>query len=133
MSNFTTDPIADMLTRIRNAILVNKSDIILPYSLIKEQIAKLLVENNFIDSFKVKKDQNFKYLLITLSSDNQNARISEIKKLSKPGKRIYVPVSRIPKVKQGRGIVIISTSKGLLTGEEARKNKVGGELICQVV
>ena len=133
MSNFTTDPIADMLTRIRNAILVNKSDIILPYSLIKEQIAKLLVENNFIDSFKVKKDQNFKYLLITLSSDNQNARISEIKKLSKPGKRIYVPVSRIPKVKQGRGIVIMSTSKGLLTGEEARKNKVGGELICQVV
>ena len=128
-----TDPIADMLTRIRNAILVNKSDIILPYSLIKEQIAKLLVENNFIDSFKVKKDQNFKYLLITLSSDNQNARISEIKKLSKPGKRIYVPVSRIPKVKQGRGIVIMSTSKGLLTGEEARKNKVGGELICQVV
>ena len=133
MSNFTIDPVADMLARIRNAILVNKNVVILPHSILKEQVAKLLVENNFIDSLIVKKDQNFKYLHLTLNADGTNPRISEIKKLSKPGKRLYVSVSKIPKVRQGRGIVILSTSKGLLTGEDARKQKVGGELICQVI
>ena len=133
MSNFTIDPIADMLARIRNAILVNKTVVILPHSILKEQVAKLLVENNFIDSLSVKKDQSFKYLHLTLNSEGSNPRISEIKKLSKPGKRLYVSVSKIPKVRQGRGIVILSTSKGLLTGEDARKQNVGGELICQVI
>ncbi len=133
MSNFTIDPVADMLARIRNAILVNKNVVILPHSILKEQVAKLLVENNFIDSLVVKKDQNFKYLHLTLNSEGTNPRISEIKKLSRPGKRLYVSVSKIPKVRQGRGIVILSTSKGLLTGEDARKQKVGGELICQVI
>ena len=122
-----------MLSRIRNAILVNKNIVILPHSNLKEQVAKLLAENNFIDSINVKKDEKFKYLHIYINNDGSNARISEIKKLSRPGKRLYVSASKIPKVRQGRGIVILSTSKGLLTGEDARKQNVGGELICQVI
>ncbi len=133
MSNQTsTDPIADMLTRIRNAVAVNKYIVNLPHSKIKEAVAKLLVENNFIDSLKVEGDKISKTLILTLNSERNNARITEISKISRPGRRTYVNFKEIPVVKQGRGIVIISTSKGVMTGDQARKEHVGGELICQV-
>ncbi len=128
----STDPIADMLTRIRNAILVRKSVISLPHSKIKESVARLLAENNFIDKVEVAKADVGKTLTLTIYGDNSNPRINEIVKISTPGRRSYVNAREIPKIKQGRGLVIISTSKGLMTGDTARKEKVGGELICKV-
>lgn len=127
-----TDPIADMLTRIRNAINVHKNEISLPHSNIKESVAKLLKESNFIDSFKVEKATVGKTLSITINGADSNARISEIVRLSKPGRRNYVGAKEIPVIKSGRGIVIVSTSKGLMTGAKARTENVGGELICKV-
>jgi len=132
MSTTTTDPIADMLTRIRNAILVNKTEVSLPHSNIKEAVAKLLKDNNFIDNVKVAKADVGKTLTITINSISSNARITEISRLSKPGRRQYVNANEIPVVKRGRGIIIISTSKGVMTGQEAKKAGVGGELICKV-
>jgi small subunit ribosomal protein S8 len=132
MSTTTTDPIADMLTRIRNAILVNKTEVSMPHSNIKEAVAKLLKDNNFIDGVKVAKADVGKTLTITINSISSNARITEISRLSKPGRRQYVNANEIPVVKRGRGIIIISTSKGVMTGQEAKKAGVGGELICKV-
>jgi small subunit ribosomal protein S8 len=135
MSTTTTDPIADMLTRIRNAIAVNKQEINLPHSKIKEAVASMLKENKFIEGVYVKDAADHKpgkVLSLVLSSDNTNARITEIVRLSKPGRRFYVNATEIPVVKRGRGLVIISTSKGLMTGDAARKAGTGGELICRV-
>ena len=132
MSTTTTDPIADMLTRIRNAISVNKSEVSLPHSKVKESVAQLLKENRFIDDVSVSDADVGKTLNITINPSQSNARITEIVRLSKPGRRSYSGVADIPTVKRGRGIVIISTSKGMMTGDQAKKNGVGGELICKV-
>lgn len=132
MSTTTTDPIADMLSRIRNAILARKNEINLPHSNIKESVAKLLKDSNFIDDVTVTKNDHIKNMLIRINNLNSNARISEISRISKPGRRSYVNAKEIPIVKRGRGIVILSTSKGLMTGDKARKEKIGGELICKV-
>ena len=132
MSVTTTDPIADMLTRIRNAILVRKNEINLPHSNAKEAVARLLKDNNFIDSVSVADATVGKTMTIGINTEHSNARITEIVRLSKPGRRYYVNAKEIPVVKRGRGIVIISTSKGMMTGDKARKEHVGGELICKV-
>ncbi len=128
----STDPISDMLTRIRNAILVSKTETRMPYSKIKENVAKLLKENNFIDGVAVEGEGIAKTLIVTINTQDANARITEIQRLSRPGRRSYTTVDNIPTVKRGRGIVIISTSKGLMTGDEAKKTRIGGELICKV-
>jgi small subunit ribosomal protein S8 len=135
MSTTTTDPISDMLTRIRNAIAVNKHEINLPHSKIKEAVATMLKDSKFIEGVYVKDAADKKpgkTLTLTLSSDNTNARITEIVRLSKPGRRYYVNATEIPVVKRGRGLVIISTSQGLMTGDSAKKQNIGGELICRV-
>lgn len=128
----STDPIADMLTRIRNAIAVNKHQITLPHSNVKESVARLLKDSKFLDEIKVADASVGKNLIVTINGEHENARITEIVRLSKPGRRFYVAAKDIPTVKRGRGIVIISTSKGLMTGNEAKKQQVGGELICKV-
>jgi small subunit ribosomal protein S8 len=132
MSIATTDPISDMLTRIRNAIAVRKAEISLPHSNIKESVARLLKDNNFIDGVSVSDAPIGKTLNLTINIDGSNARITEIARLSKPGRRFYVNSKEIPVVKRGRGIVILSTSKGLMTGDDARSQHIGGELICKV-
>jgi len=132
MSTTTTDPISDMLTRLRNAIAVRKSEVNLPHSKIKESVAKLLKESNFIDGVSVDDAPVGKTLKVRINDDSANARITEIVRLSKPGRRYYVAARDIPTVKRGRGIVIISTSQGLMTGDQARQAKVGGELICKI-
>ena len=132
MSTTTTDPIADMLTRIRNAIAVRKSEVSLPHSNIKEAVARLLAESNFVDSVSVSDAPIGKLLTVKINDAAENARITEIVRLSKPGRRHYVSAREIPTVKRGRGVVILSTSKGLMTGDKARAEKVGGELICKV-
>jgi small subunit ribosomal protein S8 len=128
----TTDPIADMLTRIRNAILVHKNEVRLPHSNAKEAVAKLLKETNFITGVAVEKAEVGKAMTLTINPENENARITEITRLSKPGRRVYVSNGEIPVVKRGRGIVIVSTSKGMMTGDEAKRQGIGGELICKV-
>ena len=132
MSKTTTDPIADMLTRIRNAIMVRQSEVALPHSKIKEAVARLLQKSNFVDGVSVGDASIGKTLTVRINPDHGNARITEIVRLSKPGRRYYVSASDIPVVKQGRGIVIISTSKGLMTGDQAKAQRLGGELICKV-
>ncbi len=133
MSNMvSTDPIADMLTRIRNAINVNKSEVVLPHSKLKQSVAELLRDSGFLNDVSVSDATIGKSLKIVINSEGQNARITEIVRLSKPGRREYKSAKEIPAVKRGRGIVIVSTSKGLMTGDAARKAGVGGELICKV-
>lgn len=132
MSVTTTDPISDMLTRIRNAIAVGKSEVSLPHSKIKENVAISLKNNGFLYDVTTTDLSIGKQLTVVINPGGENARITEIKRLSKPGRRAYTNAREIPTVKRGRGVLIISTSKGLMTGEEAKQQGVGGELICQV-
>jgi small subunit ribosomal protein S8 len=128
----STDPIADMLTRIRNAIAVRKSTISMPHSKVKQSVAELLKVNRFVKEVTVDGEGISKVLNIVISDASENASITEIVRLSKPGRRTYAGAAEIPVVKRGRGIVIVSTSKGMMTGDQARKSGVGGELICKV-
>jgi small subunit ribosomal protein S8 len=121
-----------MLTRIRNAINVRKSEVSLPHSKIKEAVARSLAANGFLQSVSVTDLSVGKQLHIVINSEDANARITEIKRISKPGRRHYVGAAEIPTVKRGRGIVIVSTSKGLMTGAEAKTQGLGGELIASV-
>jgi small subunit ribosomal protein S8 len=132
MSMTSTDPIADMLTRIRNAIMVRKNEVVMPHSRVKQSVAELLKKNGFVSEVHVVDASVGKSLRVVINGELENARISEIKRMSKPGRRYYVGVKDIPTVKRGRGIVILSTSKGMMTGDEAKQAKLGGELICKV-
>ena len=133
MSIITTDPIADMLTRIRNAISVRKHVVTMPHSNLKEAVAKVLKDQNFIDGFAVETSvKGYKVLSVTINSEDSNARITEIERLSRPGRRWYTSANEIPLVKRGRGIIVVSTSKGLMTGKNAKQQRLGGELICKV-
>jgi small subunit ribosomal protein S8 len=128
----STDPIADMLSRIRNAIAVRKSEVSMPHSKSKEAVAKLLKDNGFVASVSVADATIGKTLTITINGETENAKITEITRMSKPGRRFYTKAKEIPTVKRGRGLVIVSTSKGMMTGVEAKNQGVGGELICKV-
>jgi len=128
----STDPIADMLTRIRNAIAVRKSEVVMPHSNVKQAVAELLKQSGFVKDVKVTDATIGKSLRIVINADDENARITEIVRLSKPGRRAYVGAGEIPRVKGGRGVVIVSTSKGMLLGDDAKKQGIGGELICKV-
>jgi small subunit ribosomal protein S8 len=128
----STDPIADMLTRIRNAINVRKSEVSMPHSKVKQAVAELLRDSGFVAEVSVADATVGKTLKIVINNEFENAKITEINRLSKPGRREYVGAADIPTVKRGRGIVIVSTSKGLMTGVQAKKQGVGGELICKV-
>jgi len=132
MSRVSTDPIADMLSRIRNAIAVRKTEVVLPHSKMKESVARLLKDSGFIDGVDIGEAQIGRQMTITINGDSSNARITEIVRMSTPGRRVYAKADKIPTVKRGRGLVIVSTSKGLMTGNDAKKQGVGGELICKV-
>ena len=128
-----TDPIADMLTRIRNANMVSHPSVSMPSSKLKVQLAKLLKEEGFITDYSVKEDGKFKVLEITLKYDaNNKPIITKLERISKPGLRNYSKSKNIPKVLGGIGIAIVSTSKGLLTDRKARKENIGGEVLCYV-
>jgi small subunit ribosomal protein S8 len=128
-----TDPVADMLTRIRNASSARHEKCLVPRSRLKIRIAEVLKEEGFIKDFLVHEDgpQGAITILLKYSADREPA-ISDIKRVSKPGLRRYVPTGSIPRVLNGMGIAILSTSKGVMADREARKQKVGGELICTV-
>ncbi|MBI2642093.1 MAG: 30S ribosomal protein S8 [Candidatus Wildermuthbacteria bacterium] len=127
-----TDPIADMITQIRNAQMVLKETIELPYSKIRHEIAKILEREKFIAGSQIHGRRSRKFLELRLQYENKKPAISGLRRVSKPGQRMYLPFSRVQKVKGGSGIAIISTSKGLLTDKEARKQKIGGEVFCEV-
>lgn len=128
-----TDPVADMLTRIRNASSARHEKCLVPRSKLKIRIAEVLKEEGFIKDFLVHEDgpQGAITILLKYSADREPA-ISDIKRVSKPGLRRYVATDSIPRVLNGMGIAILSTSKGVMADREARKQKVGGELICTV-
>lgn len=132
MSLQSTDQIADLITRIRNAILVGKNEISVPTSKLKVAVAEVLQKANYIDSLKVEESKPRGILHISINKPTENARITEITKVSKPGRRVYAGADDIPRVKSGRGIVLISTSKGIMTGQEAKKQRLGGEILIKV-
>ena len=132
MSMQTTDPIADLLTRIRNAKLVGKTEVCVPSSKMKKVIAEQLVKNGYLADVKLEDAKPRGVLVVTINEEGTNSTINEITRVSKPGRRVYVGASEIPKVKSGRGLVLISTSKGVMTGAEAAKAKLGGELLLKV-
>jgi small subunit ribosomal protein S8 len=128
-----TDPIADMLTRIRNANMVSHETVEIPASKLKIELAKLLKSEGFISDYEVKEAGKFKVIVITLKYDaNKKPVISKLERISKPGLRTYHKAKTLPKVLGGLGVAIISTSKGLLTDRKARKENVGGEVLCYI-
>lgn len=132
MSLQSTDPIADLLTRIRNAVMVGKNEIRVPSSKIKHTVATELKKAGYLTGIKIEAAKPRDILVVTINNPGENSTINEIKRLSKPGRRVYVSATDIPKVKSGRGIVLVSTSKGVVTGGEAVKQKLGGELLLSV-
>ncbi len=128
-----TDPIADMLTRIRNASMVSLAEVKMPSSKLKVELAKLLKSEGFITDYAVAEEGKFKVLTITLKYDAKNKPvISKLQRVSKPGLRSYSKAQNIPQVLGGLGVAIISTSKGLMTDRKARKENIGGEVLCYV-
>lgn len=127
-----TDPIADMITRIKNAFLANKSSVSLPHSKLKEALAKILEAEGYITGFAVKPTVPQKTIELELKYIGKIPAITDVKRVSKPGRRVYTPVKKIPKALGGYGVTIVSTSKGVLTGSQAKKIGVGGELLCQI-
>lgn len=127
-----TDPISDMLTRIRNASLAHKAEVVLPYSKFKFALASLLEKEGFLAGVK-ETAADHKLLEVKLKySETGESVISGIKRVSKPGQRIYLSANKLPRTNSGYGITVVSTSKGLLTDKEARKAHLGGEVVCQV-
>ena len=126
------DPISDMLTRIRNSLTGGKTQVVMPHSKMKEAIAKILKDQNFVDGYEVTGEGVAKMLAVKLITEMEMSPITALERVSKPGRRVYSPADKIPKVLGGRGIVIVSTSRGLMTDFQARKAGLGGELICKV-
>ena len=128
-----TDPIADMLTRIRNANVMRYKEVEVPASKIKVEIAKILKDEGFISDYKIKKNNVQNIIVLNLKyGQNKERVITGLKRISKPGLRVYAKAEEIPSVLNGLGIAIVSTSKGLMTGKEARKESLGGEVLAYI-
>lgn len=125
------DPISDMLTRIRNALAAKKPEALIPFSKIKMTIAEILAKNGYI--LKIEKRENdWGEIKIDLKYINGEPAIESLKRISTPGRRVYVTKDQLPKVRNDMGLAILSTSQGLMTNKEARKKKVGGEVLCEI-
>lgn len=127
-----TDPIADMLTRIRNAIMVEKKEVAVPLSKVKLEIAKILKQEGYISNFKVNSSEFPPHIVIELKYKDKNNAIEGLKRVSTPGRRVFANVDHIPKVLGGLGVAVISTSKGIMSGKDCLKNNVGGEVLLQI-
>lgn len=132
MSLQSTDQIADLITRIRNAVLVGKNEILVPTSKLKAGVVEVLAKNGYVASFEIVDGKPRGMLRVLINEAGSNAKINEIAKVSKPGRRVYSSADELPVIKSGRGMVIVSTSKGLMTGREAKKNRLGGEILVKV-
>jgi len=128
-----TDPIADMLTRIRNAINRRHASVDIPHSKMKESIARILQDEGFIQRYELVPDGRFQVIRVHLKyAEGRRPVLTHLKRLSTPGRRLYAGSAQIPRALGGMGVVIVSTPRGLLTGTRARRENVGGELICEV-
>jgi small subunit ribosomal protein S8 len=127
-----TDPVADMLARIRNAISARHQKVDVPASKLKAEIARILKEEGYIANFKAAEEEGHKVLRIYLKYSNNEAAISNVARVSRPGCRVYVRRSEIPRVLGGLGINILTTPRGVMTGRQARKQGLGGEVLCEV-
>lgn len=127
-----TDPIADMLTRIRNAIMAEKKDVDIPLSKIKLEVSKIFKREGYISDYKVEKEFPGKIIIDLKYKDKKNNVIEGLKKISKPGLRVYADTDNIPEVLGGLGLAVLSTSKGLMTGRECKKNRIGGEVLIYI-
>ena len=132
MSLQSTDQIADLITRIRNAIMVGKNEILVPTSKLKVGVVEVLKKNGYVAEYEVIEGTPRGVLKVTIFEPGTVAKINEISKVSKPGRRVYSAAEDLPVVKSGRGMVIVSTSKGLMTGREAKKQRLGGEILVRV-
>jgi small subunit ribosomal protein S8 len=132
MSLQSSDAVADLITRIRNAILVGKNEIRVPTSKLKQAVAEELKKARFVEEVNIEQAAPRDILHVVINQANQNSAISEISKVSRPGRRVYVGAAEIPRVKSGRGMVLISTSKGIMNGSEAQKLRLGGEVLIKV-
>jgi small subunit ribosomal protein S8 len=129
-----SDPVADMLTRIRNAIMVRHDSVLVPNSKMKQAIAKILKEEGFISDFEVVKEKTYRAIKIHLKYfDKNQPALSRLERVSKPGLRVYADRNEIPRIAAGLGVAILSTSKGVMTGQQAWKLGIGGELLCYVL
>tara|TARA_Y100000590_G_scaffold462900_1_gene628236 strand:+ start:2883 stop:3281 length:399 start_codon:yes stop_codon:yes gene_type:complete len=127
------DPVGDMITRIRNAQMRLLSSVIIPSSKFRAKILEVLKQEGYISDYKVLKDSSNKNnLSVNLKYNNGEPVIKEIKRISKPGRRIYASADSIPKIQNGLGLAIVSTSKGIMTDNDARNKNIGGEIICRV-
>lgn len=127
-----TDPIADMLARLRNAQAVKKDEVMIPWSKLKYGILKVFVKEKYIKDVRVEEQNGFKVLIATLDYIDNRPAFKHIRRLSKPSKRIYIKSGNVPYILNGLGMAVVSTSKGLKTDSEARRAKIGGELICEI-
>ena len=127
-----TDPIADALTRIRNANQVNHSNVTIPASKLKVELIKLLKEEGYIENYELKEEKGFKVIDVTLKYFNKKPVITNLKRVSTPGLRTYSKAKNLPRVFDGMGIAVVSTSKGLMTDKAARSQNLGGEVLCYV-
>ena len=127
-----TDPIADMLTRIRNANAAKHATVAVPFSRIKESIANILKNEGYIVDYEIKEEGAIKDIVVTLKFVDGEEVVKGLRRISKPGRRVYSSVENLPKVLGGLGIAIVSTPKGVLTDKECRKHSVGGEVLCYV-
>ncbi len=127
-----TDPIADMLTRVRNAVHIKAEKVDIPISKMKLEIAKILKEEGFIRAYKILKDRRQGILRVIPKYMDNASVISGLKRISKPGRRVYVGSDEIPKVMGGLGVAILTTSKGVMSDKSCRRDSVGGEVICHV-
>ena len=127
-----TDPIADALTRIRNANQVRHSNVGIPASKLKVELIKLLKEEGYVENFELKEENGFKVIDVTLKYFNKKPVITNLKRVSTPGLRTYSKAKNLPRVFDGMGIAVISTSKGLMTDKAARSQNLGGEILCYV-
>jgi len=129
-----TDPIADMLARVRNALIAGHKTVLIPSSKFKVELARILKEQGYVSEWKMTEDAGWPAISIKVAyTADKESVIKEIKRISKPSRRIYVNKTEIPRVKGGLGICVLSTSKGIMTGSEARSQGLGGELICSIL
>ncbi len=127
-----TDPIADLIIRIKNAFMANNKEVLVPYSKIKKSIADILMSEGYVESVEVIEGKPFAQIKITLRYVGRIPAVTEVRRLSKPGRRLYTTANDIPRALGGYGITILSTSKGVMTDADARKQNIGGELLCQI-
>lgn len=127
-----TDPIGDFIIRIKNAVMAKHDTIVVPYSRLREALANILKNEGYVSDVSVDKTKPFPELVLSLKYVGKLPAVTDVRRMSKPGRRLYAPANKIPKALGGYGITILSTNKGVLTDADARKQNVGGELLCQI-